>query len=274
MRPLIQPNRVRVPCALTIAGSDSGGGAGVQADLKMFAALGVHGTSVVTCVTAQNPKRVCHVTPISPLSVRAQIEAVFEELPPAAIKTGMLFSKAIICEVVSVLKLHKTVPVVVDPVMVSTSGSRLLKPDAFKVLCEQLLPLADLITPNLHEAAWLLGRSLDSVDDLQVAARALHGRFGCAVLLKGGHLPQVSCARGPRYVVDVFHDGKDTQLLKSTFVENISTHGTGCTMSAAIASHLALGRSLKLSVGKSKRNIANAIKRSVRCHAHDVLWPF
>src|SRR5271154_2124671 len=183
-------SRKKLPVALTIAGSDSGGGAGIQADLKTFAAFGVHGASAIACLTAQNPKRVLGVEPCSPKMLRWQIEAVFEELKPAAVKTGMLFSAKNVSVVAEFFKKRKC-PLVVDPVLISTSGAKLLEPRALKILTEKLLPLAMLVTPNLDEAEILSGQKISSVEEMRVAAKEIHSRFGCAVLLKGGHLPFV-----------------------------------------------------------------------------------
>jgi hydroxymethylpyrimidine/phosphomethylpyrimidine kinase len=224
-----------LPLALTIAGSDSGGGAGIQADLKTFAALGVHGTSAITCLTAQNPAGVTGIQAATPAIVRAQLEAVVAELPPAAVKTGMLFSTAIVRVVADFIRAGKRPPLVVDPVMVATSGAVLLKPAAIRALTEELLPLATLLTPNLHEAELLLGRKLVSVEDLRSAAAELHARFGCTVLAKGGHLP------GLREAVDIFRDDREELLLAAPFVRGVGTHGTGCTYSAAVTAGLARG---------------------------------
>ena len=188
------------PVALTIAGSDSGGGAGIQADLKTFAALGVHGASAIACLTAQNPRRVFAVEPCSPGMLRRQIEAVFEEMPPAAVKTGMLFSAENVRVVAAFFRsaqfAMRSPRLVVDPVMVSTSGAKLLEPAAVKVLTEKLLPLAALVTPNLDEAEILTGRKLASLEDMRRAAREIHARFGCAALVKGGHLRGRARGRG------------------------------------------------------------------------------
>jgi hydroxymethylpyrimidine/phosphomethylpyrimidine kinase len=259
---------VKWPVALAIAGSDSGGGAGVQADLKTFAALGVHGASAITCLTAQNPRRILAVKPCSPKMVRQQIEAVFEELRPAAVKTGMLFSAEIVRTVAGFLKRKKGMRLVVDPVMVSTSGAILLKPAAVKVLREQLLPLATLVTPNLDETEILTGRKLASVDDLRAAAREIHARFGCAALVKGGHL------RNQREAVDIFFDGRTERRLSAPFVRNVSTHGTGCTYSAAIAAALALGLDLPQAVEIGKHHVTAAITRSYRIGKHFALGHF
>jgi hydroxymethylpyrimidine/phosphomethylpyrimidine kinase len=253
------------PVALTIAGSDSGGGAGIQADLKTFAALGVHGTSAITCLTAQNPRWVLAVEPGSPKIVRQQMLAVFEELRPAAVKTGMLFSAEIIRVVADFLRKQRSTPLVVDPVMVSTSGARLLKPAAIKILQEQLLPLAALVTPNLDETVVLTGRRIASVEHMRAAARDLHARFGCAVLVKGGHL------RGQREAVDIFFDGQREHLLHAPFIRGVSTHGTGCTYSAAITAALALGHDLPRAVAIGKKFVTAAIAGSYGVGNHSSL---
>lgn len=261
------PRLPSLPIALTIAGSDSGGGAGIQADLKTFAALGVHGTTAITCLTAQNPAGVTGIQTATPALVRRQIEAVFAELPPAAAKTGMLFSTAIIKEVARVLSAHRGLPLVVDPVMVATSGARLLRPSAIRALQDDLLPLASIVTPNLDEAAILAGGALTSVEDLRAAAREIHRRFGCAALVKGGHL------RGQREAVDIYFDGREELLLTAPFIRGVSTHGTGCTYSAAIAAWLAKGAPLSRAVAGAKELVSRAIARSVRVARHFALNP-
>ena len=254
-----------MPVALTIAGSDSGGGAGIQADLKMFAALGVHGTSVVTAVTAQNPRRVLDMQAVRPALVRRQLEAVFAELPPAAVKTGMLCSGATVRIVADFFR-HRSRPVlIVDPVLISTSGTALLAPAALRVLREKLLPLAALVTPNLAEAAVLSGRTVRSPEDLRAAAREIHRRHGCAVLVKGGHL------RGATEAADLFYNGTTELLLAAPFVRGVRTHGTGCTYSAAIAGWCARGEALARAVALAKADITRAIAQSVRVAGHDVL---
>jgi hydroxymethylpyrimidine/phosphomethylpyrimidine kinase len=257
-----------IPSALTIAGSDSGGGAGIQADLKTFASLGVHGTSAIACITAQNPKGVRGIQACRPLMVRQQIEAVLAELPPAAVKTGMLFSTEIIRAVIEILSGGKLRPLIVDPVMVSTSGARLLKPSAIRLLTAQLLPLATLVTPNLDEAQVLVGRDLRSVEDLRSAAKQIHERFGCAALVKGGHL------RTSAEAVDIFFDGKTELLLTAPFVRGVNTHGTGCTYSAAITAYCALGKPLPKAVELAKNYITQAIARSLRTGRHSLLNHF
>ena len=261
--------RKNLSVALTIAGSDSGGGAGIQADLKTFAALGVHGTSAIACLTAQTPKRVLAVEPCSPKMLRQQIEAVFSELPPVAVKTGMLFSAENISVVANFFRNRQSAignrQLVVDPVMLSTSGARLLEPAAEKMLREKLLPLATLLTPNLDEAEILADRKIRSPEQMREAARKIHAEFGGAVLLKGGHL------KNCREAVDVFFDGETELLLSAPFVRGVSTHGTGCTYSAAICAALALGHALPVAVETGKNFITTAIANSYRIGNHFAL---
>jgi hydroxymethylpyrimidine/phosphomethylpyrimidine kinase len=254
-----------LPVALTIAGSDSGGGAGIQADLKTFAALGVHGTTAITCLTAQNPRRVLGIQPATPRILAQQIEAVFEELAPAACKTGILFSAELIEAVARCLRPHRTVPLIVDPVMIATSGAKLLQSDALRALTNTLLPLATLVTPNLGEAELLTGLKLRDEEGLRDAACSLHERFGCAALVKGGHL------RGVREAVDIFFDGTTELLLSAPFVPGISTHGTGCSYAAAIAAYCAHGLHLPKAVMRAKEFVTQAIARSCRVGRHFVL---
>ena len=254
-----------IPIALTIAGSDSGGGAGIQADLKTFAALGVHGTSAITCVTAQNPRGVTGIQAIRADMVRKQIEAVFAELRPAVVKTGMLFAADIINTVANFFEQGKHPPLIVDPVMVATSGAVLLKPSAIRALKERLLPLATLVTPNLDETQILVGRKLNSVKELRDAAGYIYEHFGCAALVKGGHLKQGDAA------VDVLFDGKQFTVLNARRVRGVSTHGTGCTYSAAIAAGLAQGLPLIESIRLAKRHITRAIQRSRALGRHTTL---
>lgn len=253
-----------MPVALTIAGSDSGGGAGIQADLKVFAALGVHGASAITCITAQNPTRVTAIHACSPKMVRAQMEAVFAELPPAAAKTGMLFSSNIIGAVVEFFSSADRCPLVVDPVMIATSGATLLKKTALKAM-ERLLCLADLVTPNLDEARVLTGMNIRSVEDMRAAARCIRDRFGCAALVKGGHL------QSHQEAIDIFFDGGSELLLSAPFVRGVSTHGTGCTYSAAITAGLAQGKALAKAVQQGKEFITGAVIHSQRVANHQVL---
>ncbi|HVU26497.1 MAG TPA: bifunctional hydroxymethylpyrimidine kinase/phosphomethylpyrimidine kinase [Verrucomicrobiae bacterium] len=263
------PKRKILPVALTIAGSDSGGGAGIQADLKTFAALGVHGASAITCLTAQNPKRVLGIETVSPKILRQQLEAVFEELNPRAVKTGMLFSAQNISVVANFFRAcHLSLAtrhLIADPVFISTSGAKLLEPKALEILKGKLLPLATLVTPNLDEAKILAEQKITSPEQMRVAARKIHAQFGCAVLLKGGHL------KNSREAVDIFFDGKTELLLSAPFVKNISTHGTGCTYSAAICAALALGNDLPRAAQIGKDFVTNAILNSYRIGNHFAL---
>ncbi len=256
--------RLPLKCALTIAGSDSGGGAGIQADLKTFAALGVHGTSAITCLTAQNPARVLAVHECPAPMVRRQLQAVFEELAPAAVKTGMLYSEPIIAAVANFFGGRKTL-LVVDPVMIATSGARLLKPAAIRALCTKLLPLATLVTPNVPEAEALTGQRLQSAEDLRSAARELNRRFGCAALVKGGHL------RGLNQAVDILYDGRQEFILSAPRIRGVSTHGTGCTYSAAVTAWLARGKPLAEAATRAKEYLTQAIARTRVVGTHDVL---
>ena len=256
-----------LPVALTIAGSDSGGGAGVQADLKTFAALGVHGASAIACLTAQNPRRVLGIEACSPKMLRQQIEAVLEELNPRAAKTGMLFSAKNVSVVAEFFK-GKKCPLVVDPVLVSTSGAKLLEPAAMKILKEKLLPLAALVTPNLSEAEILSGQKISSLEEMREAARKIHSQFGCAVLVKGGHL------KNAREAADIFFDGETELLLSAPFVKGVRTHGTGCVYSAAICAALALGHDLPQTVQIGKRFVTMAISESYRIGKHFALGNF
>lgn len=255
-----------LPAVLTIAGSDSGGGAGVQADLKTFAALRCHGLSVITCVTAQNPRAVTAVEACSSEIVHDQLDAVSAFRPRAA-KTGMLFSAKIIRTVAEFFRIERRIALVVDPVAVATSGAKLLRADAIATLKKGLLPLATLVTPNVPEAETLLGLKIREPEDLRVAARAFHEQFGCAALVKGGHLATKNVA------IDVLHDGSTEFLLESPRAKNVTTHGTGCTYAAGIAALLARGESLQDAVFGAKSFITNAIHQSVKVGPFEALNP-
>lgn len=255
------------PVALTIAGSDSGGGAGIQADLKTFSALGVFGTTAITCVTAQNPDGVTGVEAVTPGLVEAQIRAVCAGFPVAAAKTGMLFSADIVRAVARAVGRENLRDLVADPVMVAASGARLLQDDALAALCDELLPRARVITPNLHEAAILLGRMPAGPDDLADAARALEVRFGAACLVKGGHL------EGPE-IVDVLCEGGRVRVFRHARIEEAHTHGAGCTLSAAIAAGLARGRSLEDAVGVAQAFVRSAMEEARPVGRHKPLQFF
>jgi len=259
------PKRTQLSIALTIGGSDSGGGAGIQADLKTFATLGVHGTSVITCLTAQNPTGVLGLQPATPDLVRQQLEAVFAELRPTAGKTGLLYSAAIVRTLVQFFKRGRPMPLIVDPVMAATSGARLLQSSALRALCDELLPLATLVTPNLNEAERLLGTKIEDTEGQRAAARQLVRRYGCAALVKGGHL------KGATAATDIFNDGRTELRLTAPFLRGIPTHGTGCAFSAAIAAGCARGEGLTRAVRHAKDFITQAIARSQRIRRHYTL---
>jgi len=263
--------------ALTIAGSDSGGGAGIQADLKTFTALGVHGASAITCLTAQNPKRVLGIETVSPKMLRQQLEAIFEELNPRAAKTGMLFSAQNILIVANFFRNSQSAirnpKLVVDPVLISTSGAKLLEKNALNIFCEKLLPLATLVTPNLFEAEILSGQKIFSLEEMSDAAKKIHSQFGCAVLVKGGHLKSKAQSPKSKVATDLFFDGKTELLLSAPFVKNIRTHGTGCVYSAAICAELAKGKNLIGAVQIGKKFVTRAISESYKIGNHFALRP-
>ena len=247
---MADPEAVRV--ALTIAGSDSSGGAGIQADLKTFQRFGVYGASAVTLVTAQNTLGVRGIELLSPEFVDQQIAAVAEDFEVRAAKTGALGSAEIIEAVAAAIEANAFVNVVVDPVMISKHGDRLLAPEAGDALKTHLLPRASLVTPNLHEAAALLGRAVGSEAEMRDAARAVCDLGAGAALVKGGHLPGGSA-------VDVLYDGSEFVHLAAPRIETRHTHGTGCTYSAAITALLARGGTLVAAVREAKDFISRAI---------------
>lgn len=239
--------------ALTVAGSDSGGGAGVQGDLKAFMRWGVFGTSVIAAVTAQNTLGVTAWESVSPALVRAQIDAVFNDLRPNAVKTGMLGSTEVTRTVVQALTERGPLLLVVDPVMVATSGDSLTDSDAVNTVRDSLIPLATLVTPNLDEAQILLGRRIETEGDMRTAARDIVQQLGaCAALVKGGHT-------GEAEIHDVLYDG-NWLVIQHERVASDSTHGTGCALSAAITAQLAVGRDLRDSVRGAIDWIVRAIK--------------
>jgi hydroxymethylpyrimidine/phosphomethylpyrimidine kinase len=238
--------------ALTIAGSDSGGGAGIQADLKTFHAHGVFGTSVITAITAQNTVAVTHAVELPADIIEAQFDAVLDDFDIAACKTGMLSSRAIVQTVAACLRRRPISSLVVDPVMVSKSGHTLLAGDAVESVTHDLLPLAHVVTPNIHEAEWLTGMSIKHRKDMEQAARRIL-EYGCRnVLVKGGHSPHEPAT-------DILYDGSDYHVFASSRVDGRSRHGTGCTLSAAIAARLALGEPLLKAVEHAKIYITQAI---------------
>ena len=256
------------PVALTIAGSDSSAGAGIQADLKTFNALGVYGITAVTCVVAETPGKVSRVEPMSAEIVREQIEVLAKSFPIAAIKTGLLCSGEIIAAVAralvdlarkSAVRMDSSrgeidIPLVIDPVMVATSGDPLLRPDAIKLYETKLFPLATLITPNLDETSQLLGEKIKDRQSMERAARALSKKYEVSILLKGGHLA------GSKAIDLLFHRGKLTEFA-APFIRGVATHGTGCTYSAAITAGLASGLSLEASIRRAKKFVTDSIRQ-------------
>jgi hydroxymethylpyrimidine/phosphomethylpyrimidine kinase len=242
--------------ALTIAGSDSGGGAGIQADLKTFHAHGVFGASVVTAITAQNTVAVNEAMDLPLSMITAQLDAVLDDLDISSAKTGMLSSADIVETVSAVLRDRRFDSLVVDPVMISKSGYKLLKDDAIESLKRELLPLALVVTPNLHEAQLLSDMTIESIDQMKEAAERIR-EYGCRnVLVKGGH------ARFER-ATDILYDGKEFHAFEGQFVETQNLHGTGCTFSAAITARLALGEPLRQAIRHAKTYITRAIVASL-----------
>jgi hydroxymethylpyrimidine/phosphomethylpyrimidine kinase len=247
-----------VPVALSIAGSDSSAGAGIQADLKTFSALGVYGLTALTCIVAEIPGKVSRIEPVSARIVREQIEVLATNFKIGAIKTGLLCSAEIISAVASTIRrveklFARQIPIVVDPVIVATSGDPLLEPAAIETYQKELFPLANLITPNIDEAQTLLGTGIKDRETMHTAAKELGTRFGTAILLKGGHLPG-------RNAVDVlFGNGKILEF-SSPFVRRVATHGTGCTYSAAITAELARGLSLEKAIRQAKKLVTASIR--------------
>lgn len=263
------------PIALTIAGSDSGGGAGIQADLKVFQSMKVHGVSAITCLTAQNPTAVLAVQAADPDFMKAQLQAVFNELRPDAIKSGMLLSAGLIDVIADFMDSEaENLPTwVLDPVLIATSGARLLEPEAESAMVSRLFPLAGLITPNLDEALELLKRDLDPESDaLEDLTREFYEKFQRPTLLKGGHW-NLKDSSGHRVARDCFYDGKNLETFESPWIPNVSTHGSGCSYSAAITARLALGDSLRDAVVSAKSKMTRMIETSYSIHRHTALNP-
>jgi hydroxymethylpyrimidine/phosphomethylpyrimidine kinase len=276
----VNPTERQIASAMTIAGSDSGAGAGIQADLKTFAALGVYGTSVLTAITAQNTVAVTAVHEIPTDMIEAQIDAVVSDIGVDALKTGMLSSSAIIQCVTASLKnagdKYPDVPglrrLVVDPVMVAKSGDSLLKEEAVGALRELLLPMAAVVTPNIPEAQTLTGLSIATDDDVHEAARAIVAMGAASVVVKGGH------REGP--ATDLYYDGRDFREFTAPRFDTVNTHGTGCTFASAVAAGLAQGLQTEAAVGQAKEFVTEAIRSSFPIgqghgplnHFYD-LWP-
>ncbi len=245
-------------CCLTIAGSDSGGNAGVQADLRTFHAYALHGCTVFTALTAQNPFGVSAIHPLPADFVAAQLDAVLGTYYVAALKTGMLADPDAIERVAEKLAAHSETAKVIDPVMVATSGAKLVPTDSVEAMKKHLLPIATVITPNIPEAEELSGIGISCAADIREAAKRLYGQFGAAVLVKGGH-----AAGKPHEAQDTLFDGDDFSVFELPWITNpVSTHGTGCTLSAAIAAELALGHDLEAAVKGAKAHVHRAIASS------------
>lgn len=242
--------------ALTIAGSDSGAGAGIQADLKTFAAHGVYGTSAITAITAQNTVGVTAVLAVTPKLVGAQIDTIIADIGAHAVKTGMLANTAIIDLVAKKIRQHRLKNIVVDPVMVATSGDLLIEKSAVAALRSKLIPLATVVTPNIPEAEVLTGMKLRSAEEIKEAAKRIVKMGAKTVLIKGGHLKGSA--------MDLFYDGKKFTALNAPRIVTKNTHGTGCTLSAAIAANLAKGQDIVAAVTNAKSYITDALRHSYR----------
>jgi hydroxymethylpyrimidine/phosphomethylpyrimidine kinase len=257
MNPITTLIELKPPVAMTIAGSDSGGGAGIQADLRTFAFHQVHGTSALTCVTAQNTQGVNRVDPLPPAAVAAQISAVVSDIGVQSVKTGMLLNAEIIASVVSQIQSWNLKKIVVDPVMVSRTGAQLIDDQAIDQLRSELLPLAWIVTPNRYEAQILSGQEIHTLEAMKNAAKQIHQLGSQAVLVKGGGMS------GELRGTDVWFDGQQHHVLSTPPIETSHTHGTGCTLSAAIAAQLALGSDPWGAVQRAKAYVTEAIRHPV-----------
>ncbi|SDA16808.1 hydroxymethylpyrimidine/phosphomethylpyrimidine kinase [Ruminococcus sp. YE71] len=237
--------------ALTIAGSDSSGGAGIQADIKTMTANGVFAMSAVTALTAQNTTGVSDIMEVTPEFLAAQLDRVFEDIFPDAVKIGMVASCGLIETIAAKLKQYKAKNIVLDPVMVATSGAKLISDDAIETLARCLMPLADIITPNIPEAEVLFGKKITTAEEMEEAAKSISQKYGCAVLCKGGH--SLNDAN------DYLYSADGGVWIKGERINNPNTHGTGCTLSSAIASNLAKGFTLGESVERAKKYISGAL---------------
>jgi hydroxymethylpyrimidine/phosphomethylpyrimidine kinase len=246
-----------VKTALTIAGSDPSGGAGIQADLKTFSKLQVYGMAVIAAMTAQNTRGVAGVSEVASDFVAQQLDAVLTDIRPDAVKTGMLLTGSVIETVADKLKRYDISKLVIDPVMVSTSGAALMQPQAVAVFRRSLLPLAFLVTPNINEAGALTGKTIRNVPDMEEAAVQIHDMGPTHVLIKGGHSEDVEAT-------DVLFDGKEFLQFRAPRIPTSNTHGTGCVFSAAITAYLALGEPLNEAVHFGKEFVTNAIKNALQ----------
>jgi hydroxymethylpyrimidine/phosphomethylpyrimidine kinase len=254
----MKPTPKELPVVTTVAGSDSGAGAGIQADLLTFAALNVYGTTAITSLTAQNPRGVTAVQAVTPDFLEAQLNQLASYYNIRAMKTGMLYDADLVRTVCRFLTAHPGIQLVVDPVMVATSGAMLLKDDAVAIMRDKLMPLAALVTPNLDEAAVLLGKKPESVNEMRDAAKKLKELTRTNILLKGGHLVEEN-------VTDVFHTRLGlTMELSDPRLPDVNTHGSGCTLSAAITARIALGDTLEEAVAAGRRYLLDGMKNPIR----------
>lgn len=250
---------MQIKKVLTIAGSDSSGGAGIQADIKTIMANGCYAMSAITSLTAQNTIGVTGIMDTTPEFLELQIRAVFDDIRPDAVKIGMVSSKELICTIADMLTEYEAQNIVLDPVMVSTSGSRLLKDDAVFALCDRLFPIADIITPNIPEASLLTGLDIKCEEDMSEAGRMLADKYNINVLIKGGH--SINDAN------DMLVTKDNCVWFRGEHIDNQNTHGTGCTLSSAIASYLANGYNMADSVKKAKQYISDVLKHEINLGA-------
>ncbi|MDH4129211.1 MAG: bifunctional hydroxymethylpyrimidine kinase/phosphomethylpyrimidine kinase [Spirochaetota bacterium] len=243
-------------CVMTIAGSDSSCGAGIQADLKTFSALGVYGVSVITAITSQNSLSIRSIHGIEPEIVKDQIEAIFDDFNVCAVKVGMLYSKQIIQIVVSQLKKHFLIPIIVDPIIISTTGKVLLEYKAIDIMKYELFPLANIITPNITELEFLTGIDLLSDNDVKNGCSKLYNQVKTNILVKGGHRKDMAC--------DILYDGSDFHYFSEEKIGTSEYHGTGCTLSSAIASYLGIGFDMISSIDKAKKYVTQSIRSSYK----------
>jgi hydroxymethylpyrimidine/phosphomethylpyrimidine kinase len=256
MKP-IDPSTKTIPAILTIAGSDCSAGAGLQADLKTFQHFGIHGLTAVTCIVSETANIVRRVDPVDPSLLEDQILLMLDSFPLEVVKTGMLGSAKHVSCVAEIFRSHPHIKLIIDPVMIASTGTSLIEPDAIYAYREKLLPLAHLITPNLPEAETLLGKKIPSLDEMSCAAKFLSEEFGCAVLVKGGHLDSKDCT-------DLLYDGHSEHRFTSPRLAVQASHGTGCTLAAAIAANLAKGRELTGAVSMAKEYLNDCLKTSYR----------
>jgi hydroxymethylpyrimidine kinase/phosphomethylpyrimidine kinase len=254
MKP-IDPSTQTVRAILTIAGSDCSAGAGLQADLKTFQHFGLHGLTAVTCIVSETANIVRRVDPVAPSMLQDQILLMLGSFPLEVVKTGMLGSAEHVLCVAEIFKNHPHIKLVIDPVMIASTGTSLIEPDAVSAYCEKLLPLAHIITPNLPETETLLGTTISSIDDMSRAAKTIFEKFGCAVLIKGGHLKSQDCT-------DLLYDGENEHLFTSPRLNVNATHGTGCTLAAAIAAALADHQDLPTAVATAKAYLNKCLETS------------